>query len=187
MYFCISWLWDGGSLVVVQVLVLSLSGLWIFHCSQLSSLSLLEGDTAIFCIWLQISISSTRNLGWCFCVVRVWVFCFLFSKQIKWKKLQKCQHISIFTSNGSSNSEQNHMSFAGMAKKCDRRVYCDFQVVLHPRFYFCPFLGLFYSWMLMFSDCWGLIFSLLNSRHISFFLVWMFLNIFFYIRSNMQK
>lgn len=125
------------------------SGLWVFYFSQLSSLSLLAGDIAVFCIWLQESV--TRNLGWCFCVVGVW-FIFVFFFQNKWSE-RNCKNGSILLSSlltGSSNSKQNHMSFVGMAKKCDRRAYCDFQAVLHPRFYFGPFLGLFCGWVLMF-------------------------------------
>lgn len=163
-------------------------GLWVFYFSQLSSLSLLAGDIAVFCIWLQESIISTRNLGWCFCVVGVW-FIFVFFFQNKWSE-RNCKNGSTLLSSlltSSSNSKQNHMSFVGMAKKCDRHVYCDFsssassQVLLWAIFR--PFL-----WLSAYvSRCWGLIFSLLNRRGIYFFLVWMFLNVFFQIRFDMQK
>lgn len=70
-------------------------------------------------------------------------FVFLFQNKLSERNCKNGNTLLSSLLMSSSNSEQNHTSFVGTAKKCDRHVYCDFQVVLRPRFYFGPFLGLF--------------------------------------------
>lgn len=84
-----SWLWDGGSPVVVQILGPYPSALFFSYLSQLSSSWLLEGNIAVSSIWLQVLIISTRNLGLCL----VWGFFFFFFPLLgSLKSLLFCLH-----------------------------------------------------------------------------------------------
>lgn len=73
-------------------------------------------------------------------------FVFLFQNKLSERNCKNGNTLLSSLLMSSSNSEQNHTSFVGTAKKCDRHVYCDFsssassQVLLWPIFR--PFLWL---------------------------------------------